>query len=241
MTAKINQCRDCQPKDQWIEIRLVDEMNQPFGSLNGKLKDATGSEHQVMLSGGYLLLTGLPAGPVELKIETSALLNEAKKHKPRISPQTSPAKEYADKHKGYQNKKIRYQNITLGDVWQLEPGMIPERHKTGQTGKPLRMVSNNSYLLEVRPLIQLHLPLVIFQSQKPMDDIKADDMQSGDMSRTQIMNLGMFKPFSKLDYEFDLPASNYFFNFRLFANSVSWGKYGSLTKMMIDRFPPLAG
>jgi hypothetical protein len=60
MTAKINQCRDCQPKDQWIEIRLVDEMNQPFGSLSGKLKDSSGVEHQETLSGGYLLLTDLP-------------------------------------------------------------------------------------------------------------------------------------------------------------------------------------
>ncbi len=236
MTAKINQCRDCQPKDQWIEIRLVDEMNQPFGSLSGKLKDSSGVEHQVTLSGGYLLLTDLPAGPVELKIETSALLNEAKKHKPRPSPQTSPAKEYADKHKGYEKSKIKYQFITMGDVWQLEPGMVSDRHKAGQTGKLLRMVSNNSYFLEVRALTQLHLPLVIFQSQKPMDDIKADDMQSGDMSRNQIMNLGMFKPFSKLDYEFDLSARDHFVNFRLFASSVSWGEYGSLTKMMIDRF-----
>ncbi len=149
MTAKINQCRDCRPKDQWIEIRLVDEMNQPFGSLNGKLKDATGSEYQVMLSGGYLLLTGLPAGPVELKIETSALLNEAKKHKPRLSPQTSPAKEYADKHKGYQNKKIRYQHVALGDLWTVKSDM-PREHQAGATGTHYKLATGNSYLLETR-------------------------------------------------------------------------------------------
>ncbi|WP_024872093.1 DUF3289 family protein [Tolumonas lignilytica] len=241
MTAQINQCRDCQPKDHWLEIRLVDEMNHPFGSLHGQLKDASGTEHQVMLSGGYLLLTELPAGPVELKMDTPALLNEAQKHQPRPAPQISPAKEYAETHKGYKKSKIKFQNITLGDVWYLEPEIIPERHKAGQTGKSLRMVSNNSYLLEVRSLSDLHLPQVIFQSQHPMDDMTADDMQSGDMSKEEIMNLGMFKPFSKLRYEFELPASDHFTNFRLFAGLVSSGEYSPLTKMMIDRFEQNTG
>ena len=157
MTAKINQCRDCRPKDQWIEIRLVDEMNQPFGSLNGKLKDATGSEYQVMLSGGYLLLTGLPAGPVELKIETSALLNEAKKHKPRLSPQTSPAKEYADKHKGYQNKKIRYQHVALGDLWTVKSDM-PREHQAGATGTDETTNQQRKGFQSTRPRGARHLP-----------------------------------------------------------------------------------
>lgn len=149
MTAKINQCRDCQPKDQWIEIRLVDEMNQPFGSLNGKLIDASGTEHKVMLSGGYLLLTDLPAGPIELKIETLELLNEAKKHKPRSSPQISPAKEYADKHTGYENSKIRHQRVALGDMWTDQPDM-PQEHQAGATGTSLKLVTNNSYVVEIK-------------------------------------------------------------------------------------------
>lgn len=149
MTAKINQCRDCQPKDHWIEIKLVDEMNQPFGSLHGKLKDASGEEHQVMLSGGYLLLPELPAGSVELKIETSELLNEAKRHNPRPSFKTSPAKEYADKNKGHANSKIRYQYVALGDLWTVQPDM-PKEHQTGATGTTLKIATNNSYVIEIK-------------------------------------------------------------------------------------------
>ncbi len=241
MGNNIKNCLECQKNQFWVEIRLVDELNKPFGSLTGTLKDATGNIHAVTLTGGYLLLTDLPAGPVELKLETKALLTEAKKHKPRPMPQTSLAKEYADKNKGYQKSKMKYQYITLGDVWTFEPQIIPDRHRPGSAGQPLRMATNNSYLLEVKALIQLHLPAIIFQSKNPMDDEKADDMQSGDKTKTQIMNLGMFKPFNKLDYEFDLPASNHFANFRLFASSVSWGTYGSLTKMMIDRFEQNVG
>ena len=241
MGNNIKNCLACQKNQYWVEIRLVDELNKPFGSLTGTLKDATGNIHAVTLTGGYLLLTDLPAGPVELKLETKALLTEAKKHKPRPMPQTSPAKGYADKNKGYQKSKMKYQYITLGDIWAFEPQIIPDRHRAGSTGQLLRMATNNSYLLEVKALIQLHLPTILFQSEHPMDDEKADDMQSGDKTKTQIMNLGMFKPFNKLDYEFDLPASNHFANFRLFASSVSWGTYGSLTKMMIDRFEQNVG
>ncbi len=241
MGNNIKNCLECQKNQFWVEIRLVDELNKPFGSLAGTLKDATANIHAVTLTGGYLLLTDLPAGPVELKLETKALLTEAKKHKPRPMPQTSPVKKYADKNKGYQKSKIKYQYITLGDVWTFEPQIIPDRHRAGSAGQPLRMATNNSYLLEVKALIQPHLPAIVFQSKNPMDDENADDMQSGDKTKTQIMNLGMFRPFSKLDYEFDLPASNHFANFRLFASSVSWGTYGSLTKMMIDRFEQNVG
>ncbi len=164
MTAKVNQCRDCQPKDHWIEIRLVDEMNQSFGSLTGKLKDASGTEHKVMLSGGYLLLTNLPAGPVELKIETSELLTEAKKHKPRPSPQTSPAREYVDKNNGYEKSKIRYQHVALGDLWTVQPDM-PKEHQAGATGNTLRLATSNSYVVEVRCFIYLPLHIAVVGTQ----------------------------------------------------------------------------
>ena len=129
MGNNIKNCLECQKNQFWVEIRLVDELNKPFGSLTGTLKDAAGNIHAVTLTGGYLLLTDLPAGPVELKLETKALLMEAKKHKPRPMPQASPAKEYADKNKGYQKSKTKYQYITLGDVWTFEPQIIPDRHR----------------------------------------------------------------------------------------------------------------
>jgi len=149
MGNNIKNCLECQKNQFWVEIRLVDELNKPFSSLTGTLKDATGNIHAVTLTGGYLLLTDLPAGPVELKLETKALLTEAKKHKPRTMPQTSPAKEYADKNKGYQKSKIKYQYITLGDVWMNNPDM-PKEHQTGATGTTLKLATKNSYVGEIK-------------------------------------------------------------------------------------------
>lgn len=236
MGNNIKNCLACQKNQYWVEIRLVDELNKPFGSLTGTLKDATGNIHAVTLTGGYLLLTDLPAGPVELKLETKALLTEAKKHKPRPMPQTSPAKGYADKNKGYQKSKIRYQYITLGDVWTFEPQIIPDRHRAGSTGQPLRMATNNSYFLEVCSWCELNLPAFIFKTNNLMDDVHADDMQCGDLKKERILQLGMFKPFNKFSYELDLPAEYHFTTLRALANFVSWGEYAPLTKIMIERF-----
>lgn len=97
MTANINQCRDRQLHDQWIEIRLVDEMNQPFGSMDGILTDSAGSKHNISITGGYLLFLSLPAGPVRLNVKTSSLLDEAKKHKQRPYVEGAEVKIYAEK------------------------------------------------------------------------------------------------------------------------------------------------
>jgi hypothetical protein len=41
MGNNIKNCLECQKNQFWVEIRLVDELNKPFGSLTGTLKDAT--------------------------------------------------------------------------------------------------------------------------------------------------------------------------------------------------------
>jgi hypothetical protein len=53
------------------------------------------------------------------------------------------------------------------DIWAFEPQIIPDRHRAGSTGQSLQMATNNSYLLEVKALIQLHLPTILFQSEHP--------------------------------------------------------------------------
>jgi len=243
MTEKINQCRDCQPKDQWIEIKLVDEMNQPFGSLAGNITDAAGNMHPVTLTGGYLLLTDLPAGPVELKLETKVLLTEAKQHHPRPMPQTSPAKQYADKNKGYQKSKIKYQYITLGDLWASEPKIIPDKHKPGGTGQSFRIVTNNSYIFEIQALNQPSLPAVIFKSKNPMDDYTLlDDMQCGDKSKNEILSLGSGKLISFCENDFKQSAASLFVNMRAFSKPFSiYGESSKLAPMMIDHFEKNTG
>nr|WP_321241093.1 DUF3289 family protein [uncultured Tolumonas sp.] len=235
MGNNIKNCLECQKNQFWVEIRLVDELNKPFGSLTGTLKDATGNIHAVTLTGGYLLLTDLPAGPVELKLETKALLTEAKKHKPRPMPQTSPAKEYSDKNKGYQKSKMKYQYITLGDLWLYEPKAIPKKYKET---KLLRIATNNSYILEMTSLEKLKLPVLIFKSKRPMDDyLLSDDMKCGDMSKEQILDLGKGRIVSFCEDDFRQSAASLFINIRIFSKPFAiYGESSKLAPMMIDHF-----
>lgn len=237
MGNNIKNCLECQKNQFWVEIRLVDELNKPFGSLTGTLKDASGNMHAVTLTGGYLLLTDLPAGPVELKLETKALLTEAKKHKPRPMPQTSPAKEYTDKNKGYRKSKMKYQYITLGDVWTFEPQIIPDRHRPGSAGQPLRMATNNSYVLEIKSLAQITLPALIHKTPDAghyMDDYTvADDMQHGDLSKSMIMEIVPTIP----ERFFSDSAEIHFRRMIARCSIYSWyGDYSSLGETMINRF-----
>lgn len=241
MANNLKNCLLCRQENYWLEIRLVDELNKSFGSLSGSLKDSTGKEHAVTLSGGYLLLTDLPAGPVELKLETNALLTEAKKHQPRPMPQTSPAKEYADKNKGYQKSKIKYQYITLGDIWTFEPKIIPDKHKTDGTGKPLRVATNNSYVFEIKALNKPNLPALIYKTPDEgheMDDYSmADDMQHGDMSDIEIINMHKDILIAFEVDAFKKPAEEHFRVMRSCAGLYSWyGDTSSLGLIMIDRF-----
>lgn len=241
MSNNIKNCLQCENNQFWIELRLVDEMNQPFGSLSGTLKDTTGKIYPVTLSAGYLLLSDLPAGPVELKLETKALLTEAKKHKPRPMPQASPAKAYADKNKGYQKSKIKYQYITLGDLWALEPQIIPDRHRASHSEHPLRMATNNSYVLEIKSLAQITLPALIHKTPDAghyMDDyIVADDMQHGDLSEGEIINMHKDILISFSDDAFKKSPEEHFKTMHACSKLYSWyGDTSSLGSIMINRF-----
>lgn len=104
----------------------------------------------------------------------------------------------------------------------------------GSAGSILRLATNNSYILEVRALHQLALPVFIFKSKYDMDDIHADDMMCGDLTKEQIKGYGVYKPFE--DREFELSAREHFNRLKKFANIASWCEFSPLTERMFNRF-----
>jgi Uncharacterized conserved protein (DUF2235). len=163
MANNIQNCIPCKQFNHWIEIRLVDEHAQSFkGTLNGTLRANDGVAHTVKFQDGYLLKTGLPAGPVQIAIATDELLKAAYTHAPREKGTASPVPDFAKKEQGYEGHEQQYQNITVGDIWLRAPETIPERHKPQATGKKLKLVADNSYVLEVRAFHMLTVRLGMF-------------------------------------------------------------------------------
>ena len=163
MANNIQNCMPCKQFNHWIEIRLVDEQAKPFnGTLKGTLRDNSGSSHTVTFQNGYLLQTGLSAGPVHITIPTENLLKAAYTHAPREAGKASPVPDFAKTEQGYENSTRQYQNITVGDIWLRAPETMPERHKPQATGKKLKLVADNSYVLEVRAFNMLTVRIGMF-------------------------------------------------------------------------------
>lgn len=154
MANNMENCIPCKKFNHWIEIRLVDENAKPFkGKLNGTLRDNNGTSYPVTFQDGYLLQKGLSAGPVRINLITDELLKNAYAHSSRKSGEESPVPAVARKQKGYAGSTVKYQNITVGDIWASQPKRkIPEYNQPGATGKKLILIVDNSYLLEVRTI-----------------------------------------------------------------------------------------
>lgn len=151
MANNLENCVQCKLLNHWIEIRLVDEHAQPLkGKLSGSLKDNNGNSHDVVFQDGYLLQSGLSAGPVQIKLTTDELIKNVQQHSPRAKQEKSPVPESANKIKGYEGSKVKYQNITVGDIWALPSDSISKKNLPGGTGKKLVIVADNSYMLEVK-------------------------------------------------------------------------------------------
>ena len=154
MANNMENCIPCKQFNHWIEIRLADENAKPFkGKLKGTLKDNNGTSYSVTFQDGYLLQKGLSAGPVRINLITDELLKNAYAHSSRESGEESPVPAVARKQKGYAGSTVKYQNITVGDIWASQPKRkIPEYNQPGATGKKLILIADNSYLLEVRTI-----------------------------------------------------------------------------------------
>ncbi|MFM5363942.1 DUF3289 family protein [Aeromonas veronii] len=92
-----------------------------------------------------------------------------------------------------------------------------------------------------KPVTGLTLPLEIYHTKRKMDDYSADDLQSGDISRNEIIRIGKIYNFAINPDELAYPASWHFNIMKASAEVVAWGEYAPVVREMIARFESNAG
>lgn len=92
-----------------------------------------------------------------------------------------------------------------------------------------------------QPVTGVQLPLEIYHTKRKMDDYSADDLQSGDISRSEMIRIGSIYNFAINPDEFAYPASWHFNIMKTSAEVVSWGEYAPVVREMIARFESNTG
>jgi hypothetical protein len=160
-------CVQCEKYSHWIEILVRDEWNKPFNGVTGQLIDASGASYSVTLSEQPILLTHLAPGPVSLVFDYPSWLKEAQSQVHRPNQDTMPNVDYAAQYVGYQSSKASLVLVTTGDLTQVPDSTdapekaLPERHLAGQAD-PLSLITDSSYVLEVRAFNYITLRLGMF-------------------------------------------------------------------------------
>ncbi|MFM5853805.1 DUF2235 domain-containing protein [Aeromonas rivipollensis] len=143
-------CIPCERYENWIEIDVRDEHNQPFKGLKAILTDETGKSETVILKDGPTLVRGFAVGPVDVKIETQPWLKAAQSREKLKEGEQSGIPAYSDNLPGYENSKREHIKVTTGDLSQSEPPTpLPEAHQKGKAGNA-RFFTKHSYVIEVK-------------------------------------------------------------------------------------------
>lgn len=146
----------------WIEIRLVDEHNQPFNSVPGVLKDSAGKCFPVKASQGNILLCNIAQGAVELQFDNPAWLQDSEARKPYQGEQDPVCVWLEENVVGYKATPRQLLNATAGDFVVLQPEQVlPERHQAGKADT-INLESGNSYLIKVRGFNYITLRVGMF-------------------------------------------------------------------------------
>ena len=143
-------CIPCERYDNWIEIDVRDEHNQPFKGLKAILTDETGKSETVTLKDGPTLVRGFAVGPVDVKIETQPWLKAAQSREKLKEGEQSGVPAYTDKLSGHCNTKREHIKATTEDLCQSAPQTpLPEAHQKGKAGN-VRFFTKHSYVIEVK-------------------------------------------------------------------------------------------
>ena len=88
---------------------------------------------------------------------------------------------------------------------------------------------------------QGNLPLEVYHTKRGMNDYTADDLQSGDISRREMIKIGQFYNFAFNPDEFAYPASWHFNIMKMSVEVVAWGEYAPVVRDMIAKFESNTG
>jgi len=140
----------CEKCSRWIEIFIRDEFNKPFSGVSGTLTDAAANEFNVTLGEEPIFIEGLAPGSVLLHLDSEEWLIESQQNEHKPNNDTKPTSDFADEYVNDQGDKAIFVNVTAGDLTELVEGQtLPPRHEKGQADS-LRLITDNSYVLQVR-------------------------------------------------------------------------------------------
>lgn len=168
VTSSDGLCIECERKDHWIEIQLIDEYNRPFHPVNGKLTPPSSTRPiSFTIVDGPILFSGLAAGIVTICLDKDPWLKEAQQHriyqdngKNRDGDQGQTLAD-APNPKGYQGVKRKLINVTAADLTQVKSEQLPARHAAGSLDK-LKLVTGHSYIIKVQGFNYITLRLGMF-------------------------------------------------------------------------------
>ena len=155
-------CIECEALTHWVELQIIDEHNKGFAGIKGLLTDGAGTEHEITLKDGPILVKKLAAGPVTLVLDNETWLAEAQARKPDDGSDPEIAKSLDENLTKPGNKASvkELQSVTTGDLIVLEGEQkLPEKHVA--TGC-LSLISDNSYVIKVAGFSYLTLRLGMF-------------------------------------------------------------------------------
>ncbi|MFM2487013.1 phospholipase effector Tle1 domain-containing protein [Celerinatantimonas yamalensis] len=161
-------CLECERKNHWIEIQVIDEYNRPFSNVSGVLTSATHEKFDFQMSHSALLLTHLSAGVVTIDLDNQSWLKEAQLHRPyqkegkNIDGARGQSVAKPPSEKGYQDSVRQHVHVTAGDLTTLQDGQVlPTRHQKNKADR-LKLVTGHSYILKVRGFNYITLRLGVF-------------------------------------------------------------------------------
>ncbi len=146
----------------WIEVRFVDEYNQPLNHLFGQLTDAEGKQYPIRVSSLPLYKRDIAAGPVTIKFDNQSWFDCVENRKPNFSDE-DPVQNWLDENPlGERATPIKRLNATAGDFVDLEPNQqLAPRHQAGQADEII-LEADHSYLVRVQGFNYINLRIGVF-------------------------------------------------------------------------------
>ena len=157
-------CIPCEGRDNWIELYVVDENNNPIKGIEGTLIDACETPIKFTLSGKPVLITGLTVGHIKsLYFKTDRWVSEVQR-RPLKEDEANGKKELPVT--GYKETRFEKKDCTTGEFLDQSSdedkhvhNSLPPKHKEKLIDV---LTSNHSYILKVRSWTSVSVRFGIF-------------------------------------------------------------------------------
>lgn len=155
-------CAPCEKTDHWIEILIRDEHNQPFDNVKGTLIDGCCQEFSITVGEAPILLTGLAAGRVTIKVDGEPWTSQAETRTPFDGEEAPTEVWLGENPVGYNGARRELHKLTYGDFLDEEKNKsLPTRHQLKQLGEP-KLVTDKSHVVVIQGARFITLRLGMF-------------------------------------------------------------------------------